>query len=58
MAKEKVQTQKKDDKKQTQDKIKAVKGLIEKGKKRGEISYGEIMDALEDIEDLDTEQIE
>ncbi|HHX24638.1 MAG TPA: RNA polymerase sigma factor RpoD [Thermoanaerobacterales bacterium] len=58
MAKEKVQIQKKDDKKQTQDKIKAVKGLIEKGKKRGEISYGEIMDALEDIEDLDTEQIE
>jgi RNA polymerase primary sigma factor len=54
----KEQTQKKYVKKPVQDKMKAVKDLIEKGKKSGMLSYGEIMDALEDIEDLDAEQID
>ena len=54
----KEQTQKKYVKKPIQDKMKAVKDLIEKGKKSGMLSYGEIMDALEDIEDLDAEQID
>ena len=45
-------------KKPVKNKMKAVKDLIEKGKKSGVLSYGEIMDALEDIEDLDAEQID
>ncbi|AEE91267.1 RNA polymerase major sigma-43 factor (sigma-A) [Tepidanaerobacter acetatoxydans Re1] len=54
----KEQIEKKSDKKPVQDKMKIVRDLIEKGKKNGVLSYGEIMDALEDIEDLDTEQID
>lgn len=54
----KEQIEKKNDKKPVQDKMKIVRDLIEKGKKNGVLSYREIMDALEDIEDLDTEQID
>ena len=39
------------------DKKQAVKDLIDKGKKKGILTYKEIMDALEDI-DLDEEQID
>lgn len=42
----------------TQDKMKAVKSLIEKGKKNGILSYREILDTLEDIEDLDADHID
>lgn len=38
--------------------MKKVKTLIEKAKKQGEITFKEISDALEDIEDLDAEQID
>jgi len=38
-------------------KIDEVKGLVSRGKKEGELTYEEIMDALEDI-DLDSEDIE
>jgi RNA polymerase primary sigma factor len=38
-------------------KMNSVKKLIEKGKKKGTLTYDEIMDALEDI-DLDKDQIE
>lgn len=38
--------------------MQAVKNLIEKGKRNGTLCYGEIMDALEEIEDLDAEQID
>lgn len=58
MTKEKVQVRKKNGNKTTKDKMKIIKNLIEKGKKSGMLSYGEIMDALEDIEDLDPEQID
>lgn len=54
----KEQIRKKYIKKLLHDKMKAVKNLIDKGKKSGVLSYGEIMDALEDIEDLDAEQID
>lgn len=37
--------------------IKQVKGLIKKGREDGELTYEEIMDALEDV-DLDSEEIE
>lgn len=40
-----------------EDKKSVIKGLIEKGKKKGMISYQEIMDTLEEI-DLDPKQIE
>ncbi|WP_337957029.1 MULTISPECIES: RNA polymerase sigma factor RpoD [Tepidanaerobacter] len=54
--------EKKNSKKATQDKMqdkmKIVKDLIEKGKKNGTLSYGEIMNALEDLEDLDADQID
>ncbi|TYP54962.1 RNA polymerase sigma factor RpoD [Thermosediminibacter litoriperuensis] len=40
------------------DKMKAVKELIEKGKKTGVLTYKEIMETLGDIEDLDAEQID
>ncbi|WP_083497725.1 RNA polymerase sigma factor RpoD [Tepidanaerobacter syntrophicus] len=54
--------EKKNSKKATQDKMqdkmKIVKDLIEKGKKNGSLSYGEIMNALEDLEDLDADQID
>ncbi len=56
MAKKEID--KKHSKKSMQDKMKAVKELIEKGKKSGMLTYGEIMDALEEIEDLDAEQID
>lgn len=39
------------------EKIAAVKNLIEKGKKKGMLTYKEIMDTLEEI-DLDVEQID
>ncbi|GLI18516.1 RNA polymerase sigma factor SigA [Tepidanaerobacter syntrophicus] len=59
---EKEQMEKKNSKKATQDKMqdkmKIVKDLIEKGKKNGTLSYGEIMNALEDLEDLDADQID
>ncbi|MDI3481130.1 MAG: polymerase primary sigma factor [Tepidanaerobacteraceae bacterium] len=45
-------------KKSRDDKMKIIKDLIEKGKKNGMLSYKEIMDALEDVEDLDAEQID
>lgn len=45
-------------KKSREDKMKAVKDLIEKGKKNGMLSYKEILDTLEDMEDLDAEQID
>ncbi|NLZ51992.1 MAG: RNA polymerase sigma factor RpoD [Thermoanaerobacteraceae bacterium] len=54
----KEQIQKKHTKKPMQDKMKAVKDLIEKGKKSGILTYAEIMDALEEIEDLDADQID
>ncbi|WP_425446090.1 RNA polymerase sigma factor RpoD [Dethiothermospora halolimnae] len=44
-------------KKKTEANIKAVKKLIEKGKKQGMLSYKEIMDALEDI-DLSSDEID
>lgn len=47
----------KDDKQVDKDKKQAVKDLIDKGKKKGILTYKEIMDALEDI-DLDEEQID
>ncbi|SHM06183.1 RNA polymerase primary sigma factor [Caldanaerovirga acetigignens] len=40
------------------DKMKAVKELIEKGKKTGTLTYKEIMDTLADFEDLDADQID
>jgi RNA polymerase primary sigma factor len=40
------------------DKMKAVKELIEKGKKTGALTYKEIMDTLADFEDLDADQID
>ena len=43
--------------KKSHKKIESVKKLIEKGKKKGTLTYSEIMDALEDI-DLDKEQVE
>ena len=57
MTKEKVQVRKKNGNKTTNDKMKIIKNLIEKVKERYAF-YGEIMDALEDIEDLDLEQID
>jgi RNA polymerase primary sigma factor len=45
-------------KKSRDDKMKQVKDLIEKGKKNGMLSYKEILDTLEDMEDLDAEQID
>jgi len=39
------------------EKMEEIKKLIDKGKKKGNLSYSEIMDALEDI-DLDKDQIE
>lgn len=54
----KEQTQKKRIKKPEQDKMKAAKELIEKGKKSGRLTYEEIMDALDEIEDLDADQID
>ncbi|QEK12343.1 RNA polymerase sigma factor RpoD [Crassaminicella thermophila] len=44
-------------KKSQNKKVQSVKNLIEKGKKRGMLTYNEIMDTLEEI-DLDKEQIE
>ncbi|MEW9125181.1 MAG: RNA polymerase sigma factor RpoD [Thermotaleaceae bacterium] len=44
-------------KKIEEQKIESVKTLIDKGKKRGILTYGEIMDTLEEIE-LDKEQVE
>ena len=41
----------------SEDKKSVVKGLLEKGKKKGMLSYQEITDALEEI-DLDPKQIE
>ncbi|WP_198409326.1 RNA polymerase sigma factor RpoD [Caldanaerovirga acetigignens] len=38
--------------------MKAVKELIEKGKKTGTLTYKEIMDTLADFEDLDADQID
>ncbi|MGI6647828.1 MAG: RNA polymerase sigma factor RpoD [Bacillota bacterium] len=43
--------------KEEQQRIEAVKNLIQKGKKRGKLTYREIMDALQGIE-LSTDQIE
>ncbi|KYO65180.1 RNA polymerase sigma factor RpoD [Thermovenabulum gondwanense] len=40
------------------DRIKAVKELIDKGKKAGVLSYKEIMDTLSEFEDLDSESID
>lgn len=40
------------------DRIKAVKELIDKGKKAGVLSYKEIMDTLSEFEDLDSEAID
>lgn len=54
----KEQPQKKADKKPLQDKMKAATDLIEKGKKTGKLTYEEIMDALDEIEDLDADQID
>jgi len=47
----------KQDKKSEKDKIMAVKNLISKGKKKGMLTYKEIMDTLEEV-DLDVEQID
>lgn len=58
MAKEKLRTKKNNSKKSSAEQMKKVKNLIEKGKKEGMLSYKEIMDALEEIEDLDAEQID
>jgi len=63
MAKERIFSQKDNQEKEnikdiSQDKMKAVKNLIEKGKKDGVLSYKEILDTLEDIEDLDADQID
>lgn len=44
-------------KKNDSKKIESVKKLIDKGKKRGMLTYNEIMDTLEEI-DLDKEQVE
>jgi len=49
--------QNKQDKKSEKDKILAVKNLISKGKKKGMLTYKEIMDTLEEV-DLDEEQID
>ncbi|HHV45430.1 MAG TPA: RNA polymerase sigma factor RpoD [Tissierellia bacterium] len=49
--------QNKQDKKSEKDKILAVKNLISKGKKKGMLTYKEIMDTLEEV-DLDVEQID
>lgn len=46
------------DREKKTDKMKAVKELIEKGKKTGVLTYKEIMETLGDIEDLDAEQID
>lgn len=43
--------------KEEQQRIEAVRNLIQKGKKRGKLTYREIMDALQGIE-LSTDQIE
>jgi len=63
MAKERTFSQKDNQEKEDvkdfiQEKMKSVKNLIEKGKKTGVLSYKEILDTLEDIEDLDAEQID
>jgi len=54
----KEQPQKKRNKKPIQDKLKAAHDLIEKGKKTGKLTYEEIMDALDEFEDLDADQID
>jgi len=54
----KEQPQKKRNKKPIQDKLKAAHELIEKGKKAGKLTYEEIMDALDEFEDLDADQID
>lgn len=43
--------------KQKEPNVSVVKGLIDKGKKQGMLSYKEIMDTLEEL-DLDTDQID
>ncbi|WP_234121415.1 RNA polymerase sigma factor RpoD [Clostridium hydrogenum] len=48
---------KNDNSKQKSDKMKVVKTLIDKGKKKGTLTYKEIIDELEDV-DLSPEQIE
>ncbi|WP_422444169.1 RNA polymerase sigma factor RpoD [Thermoanaerobacterium sp. DL9XJH110] len=58
MAKEKNPSGRENEKKPQGDKMKAVKELIEKGKRNGVLTYKEIMDTLEDIEDLDVDQID
>jgi len=54
----KEQPQKKGAKKPVQDKMKIAHELIEKGKRTGRLTYEEIMDAFDEIEDLDAEQID
>jgi RNA polymerase primary sigma factor len=58
VAKEKMHTEKNVIKKTHADKMKVVRDLIDKGKKNGTLSYKEIMDTLEELEDLDAEQID
>jgi RNA polymerase primary sigma factor len=58
MAKEKNPSGRENTKKTQGDKMKVVKELIEKGKRNGVLTYKEIMDTLEDIEDLDVDQID
>lgn len=43
--------------KKNNKKVESIKNLIDKGKRKGTLSYTEIMDALEDI-DIDKEQVE
>lgn len=58
MTKYKLQAGKTSGKYVAMEKVSAIKDLTEKGKKRGTLSYKEIMDTLEDVEDLDADQIE
>ena len=55
--KSKAKAPKKDDKKDKNSKMAAVKELIDKGKKNGSLTYKEIMEAMDHI-DLSPEQIE
>ncbi len=58
MSKQKATTKNPKSQKSEASKMKMVKDLIEKGKKNGELSYKEIIDTLQEIEDLDVDQID
>jgi RNA polymerase primary sigma factor len=58
LSKQKATTKNPKSQKSEASKMKMVKDLIEKGKKNGELSYKEIIDTLQEIEDLDVDQID